>query len=95
MSTQQPPRTTRTPLPTETHGPSPQGAPGGCSDVARPSAGLPLLLTVAEAAESLRLSRTRLYELVATGELPSVKIGRSRRVSGQALRDYVQQLEIR
>ncbi len=38
------------------------------------------LLTVREAAEFLRFSRSRLYELMDAGELAYVKIGRSRRV---------------
>ena len=38
------------------------------------------LLTVREAAEFLKLSRSRLYELMNAGELAYVKIGGSRRV---------------
>lgn len=43
------------------------------------------LLTVEEAACFLSISRSRVYELMATGELPSVTIGRSRRVTLGAL----------
>lgn len=39
-----------------------------------------VLLRPEEAADRLRLSRTRVYELMATGELPSVTIHTSRRV---------------
>lgn len=39
-----------------------------------------VLLRPEEAADRLRLSRTRVYELMATGELPSVTIHSSRRV---------------
>jgi len=38
------------------------------------------LLKIREAAEFLKLSRSRLYELMDAGELAYVKIGRSRRV---------------
>jgi excisionase family DNA binding protein len=34
-------------------------------------------LKVPEVAEVLRISRSRAYELVAEGEIPSVRIGRS------------------
>jgi excisionase family DNA binding protein len=51
-----------------------------------------LLLTPEEAAVALGIGRTRLFSLVASGELASVCIGRSRRVSFQALEDYVARL---
>ena len=43
------------------------------------------LLTVKEAAAFLSISRSKLYELMDHGELPFVKIGRSRRVPRQAV----------
>jgi excisionase family DNA binding protein len=49
----------------------------------------PLLLRVDEAAEALALSRTKVYELMASGELESVKLGRSRRVPVSALSDLL------
>ncbi len=36
-------------------------------------------------AEVLRIARSRVYELVADGEIPAVKIGRSVRVSRKEL----------
>jgi excisionase family DNA binding protein len=51
-----------------------------------------LLLTIEAAAELLSLGRTTVYELVATGELASVKIGRSRRVSYESLRRFAERL---
>lgn len=45
----------------------------------------PLLLTVPEAAELLRLSRNGTYELIARGEIPSIRLGRSIRVPRSAL----------
>lgn len=50
------------------------------------------LLTVDEAARRLGMGRTYVYTLVLRGELPSVKLGRSRRVPVQALREYVRAL---
>jgi excisionase family DNA binding protein len=49
----------------------------------------PLLLRVDEAAEALALSRTKVYELMASGELESVKVGRARRVLLASLRHFV------
>ena len=49
----------------------------------------PLLLTPAEAAVSLRLARSTIYELMGAGQLPSVRIGRARRIPVQALRDFL------
>ncbi len=39
-----------------------------------------LALTVPEAAARLALGRSTVYELVLSGELPSFKVGRSRRI---------------
>lgn len=44
----------------------------------------------AEAAEALGISRSKVYELIATGEIPSVRIGNSARVPVKALRDLVE-----
>lgn len=52
-----------------------------------------LLLTVAEAAERLRLSEPTLYRLINRGELHAVRIGRSRRISVRALEAFVTALE--
>jgi len=57
---------------------------------AAPGALMPLLLTVAQAAELLSVSRTTLYELLAGGSIESIHIGRSRRVPIDALRDFVE-----
>jgi len=51
-----------------------------------------LLVTVADAALMLSLSRSRTYELIAAGAIPSVSIGRSRRIPVDGLRDYVARL---
>lgn len=51
-----------------------------------------LLLTVSEAASCLGIGRSTLYELVASGEIESVTIGRSRRVPVASLAVYVDRL---
>lgn len=52
------------------------------------------LLTISEVAERLSLSRALTYELVMGGSIQSVKIGRCRRVSTDALATFVRQLEV-
>jgi excisionase family DNA binding protein len=49
----------------------------------------PLLLTTEEAANVLRISRSKAYELIASGRLPSITLGRSRRVPLDALRKWI------
>jgi excisionase family DNA binding protein len=48
-----------------------------------------LLYRPAEAAEALGISRAYLFELLATGELQSLKIGASRRIPADALQRFV------
>lgn len=54
---------------------------------------VPLLLRPEEAATVLRVSRTRVFELIRSGELRSVKIGHLRRVSATALAEFVAGLD--
>lgn len=49
------------------------------------------LLRIAEVAELLRISRTKVYQLIATGEIPSLHVGRSRRVPLRALADWIEE----
>ncbi len=42
-----------------------------------------------QAAQLLGVSRTTVYELLRSGELRSLRIGRSRRVTPRALEDFV------
>ena len=51
-----------------------------------------LLLTVGQAASRLNLSERTGWNLVRTGRLPSVKIGKSRRVPAAALERFVEGL---
>lgn len=53
-----------------------------------------LLLTVEEAGAELRICRTRVFGLIANGTLPSVRIGRSRRVRRRDLETYVDSLDV-
>ena len=48
-----------------------------------------LLLTVEEAARRLHIGRTLVYQLISSGELESVKVGRLRRVPAECLPEYV------
>jgi excisionase family DNA binding protein len=47
------------------------------------------LLTIAEVAAVMRVSKMTVYRLVHTSELPSKRIGRAFRVPAQAVRDYL------
>jgi len=48
-----------------------------------------LLIKVPEAAAQLGISRAKLYELIGSGALPTVKVGGCRRVRTDDLRAYV------
>jgi excisionase family DNA binding protein len=51
-----------------------------------------LLLTVPEAAEALAISRSKLYELLASGVIASIRIDGSRRIPLTALEEYISTL---
>ena len=48
-----------------------------------------LLLTITEASQVLAISRSKLYELLNSGNLPSVHIGRSRRIRMKDIEEFV------
>jgi excisionase family DNA binding protein len=50
----------------------------------------PGLCTVGDAAKFLAIGRARIYELLASGELSSIKIGRSRRIAWADLYDLIE-----
>jgi excisionase family DNA binding protein len=52
-----------------------------------------LLLRISEVAETLGIGRTKIYEMIATGELPTVHVGRAVRISVTALQKWVEQRE--
>ena len=53
----------------------------------------PLLLTIPEAAASLRLSRAKVYRLIEFERLPVVHFGRAVRVSARALEQWLERRE--
>jgi len=71
--------------------------PGEAEGSARQSSqldqlGLPLVLTVEEAADRLGVGRTVMYALVSSGAVESVRIGRLRRVPADALVTFLDEL---
>ena len=52
-----------------------------------------LLLRIPEAAETLGLGRTKIYELIAIGELPTIRVGRAVRISVSTLQKWVEERE--
>lgn len=50
---------------------------------------LQLLVTVPQAAQALKVGRSVVYELLLTGDIASIKIGRSRRVVLASLLDFI------
>ncbi len=53
-----------------------------------------VLYSVEQAAMLLSISRAQLYRLLDKGELESVQIGRSRRISQRQIERFVTQLEL-
>jgi excisionase family DNA binding protein len=51
-----------------------------------------VVYTIKEAALKLKIGRTLMYELVMSGEIRTVTIGRLRRVPAQCIDDYVTNL---
>jgi excisionase family DNA binding protein len=49
----------------------------------------PLLLTIPDAARVLAVGRSTLYELIASDQLATVRIGRCARISVSELEDFV------
>ncbi len=68
-----------------------QGVHDSSTERDRPSSRR-VLLSVEEAADQLSLSRTRLYALIKSGAIESVRVGRLRRVPAEALPQFVARL---
>jgi excisionase family DNA binding protein len=63
---------------------------GGYMDTKTPRVSEKTWLTVPEAAEELRIPRSRCYELIQAGELPAVRIGeRSIRINRRELEGFL------
>ncbi len=52
-----------------------------------------LLLRIPEVAETLGIGRTKIYELIATGELPTIRVGRAVRISVSTLQKWIEERE--
>jgi len=53
------------------------------------------LVTITTATDWLGVSRSKLYELLAAGELPTVRIGRSRRIAVADLEAFIERRRTR
>lgn len=51
-----------------------------------------LLYTPEQTAEILSIGRSRVFDLLRTGSLRSVKIGASRRIPGPAITEFIESL---
>ncbi|MDR0366237.1 MAG: helix-turn-helix domain-containing protein [Bifidobacteriaceae bacterium] len=49
----------------------------------------PTFWTVAEVADILRVSGMTIYRMVASGELPAIRVGRSYRIPSSALDQWI------
>lgn len=49
------------------------------------------MLRVDEVAALLKFGRTKVYQLVADGELPAVRIGKALRISAEALQVWIRE----
>jgi len=61
----------------------------GPSNAGRTGSPIRLLYRVEEAAEVLGLGKSTIYKLLASGELKSVKVGRSCRIAAQELLEFI------
>lgn len=55
---------------------------------------VPFLFTPVQTAKILGISRSQVYNLLNTGELNSVHIGRSRRIAQTHVQDFINSLEM-
>ena len=56
------------------------------------SENLPVVLSVQQLAEVLQIGRNSAYDLVKSGQIRSIRIGRTIRIPQSALFDYLNQL---
>jgi excisionase family DNA binding protein len=67
----------------------PRHDPEVSPSVSRPTTPAPMLLTVRDVEAELQLGRTRTYELLRSGVIPVVRVGRVLRVPRDALRRWI------
>jgi excisionase family DNA binding protein len=53
----------------------------------------PVTLTINDACAAIGIGRTLAYELIKSGDLRTIKIGKRRLVTTQSIREFVAQLE--
>jgi excisionase family DNA binding protein len=56
-----------------------------------PTAPDPICVRVNDAARMIGVGRTKLYELIAAGEIETVKLGKATRITTASLHDLVRQ----
>ena len=65
---------------------------GGAGEAGRPEA--PLMYTMKEVEAILKVSEGKLYGITKSGELPYIKLGRSKRILDSDLREYMQRKRV-
>jgi excisionase family DNA binding protein len=50
-----------------------------------------LTIRIGEAAVSLGISKAKMYQLIKTGEIPALRVGKTMRISTDVLREWVRQ----
>jgi excisionase family DNA binding protein len=80
------PRTEKV-IPIRKHAPTP--VPEVELPTTKPAAPIQLLLSPQEAADALSINRTTLYALLMRGEIPSILIGRARRIPVRGLEEWI------
>lgn len=53
-----------------------------------------LLLTVIDTMDRVSLGRTKIYQLISEGEIPTVRIGRALRIPAKALQEWVEKQQV-
>jgi excisionase family DNA binding protein len=80
-------RTEKKVIPIRTHAPTP--VPELESPAPQPIAANKLLLTPQQAADALSINRSTLYALLMREKIPSILIGRARRIPVQVLEEWI------
>jgi excisionase family DNA binding protein len=55
---------------------------------------VPFLFTPVQTAKILGISRSKVYDLLSTGALHSIHIGRSRRITQNHVQEFIDSLEV-